>query len=207
MCSSGGQVAVNDAALQEADLAATKAYTADANVSFAENQAVQGAQMAKLNYLTANPMGYTPAQLHTATTSINENTATAAKHAIGAAAGYAAAHGGADVGGGGASELAGQIMSGAAQSKAQSLSALSTSNEELKQKNMWAALSGLQGVGSEYGSTFGTGAGAGSSASNAGTNAGSGVLAAKAAGWNELGGVLGGIAGLGTAAIQGVKGF
>ena len=202
MCSSGGQVAVNDAALQEADLAATKAYTADANVSFAENQAVQGAQMAKLNYLTANPMGYTPAQLHTATTSINENTATAAKHAIGAAAGYAAAHGGADVGGGGASELAGQIMSGAAQSKAQSLSALSQQNEELKQKNMWSALSGLQEVGSGYGSTFNTGAGAGSSASTAGVGAGGGVEQAKYAGMEAFGSVLSGVAGLGKAAIS-----
>ena len=74
---------------------------------------------AKMSYLAANPQGYTPQQLASATTSINENTATAAKQALGSAAAFAASHGGADVGNGAVGEIAGQIGSQAAQSKAQ----------------------------------------------------------------------------------------
>lgn len=197
MCSSGGKVAADDQALQDAQLAQTKALNADYAVTFAENQSVLGAQRAKLNYIAANPMGYTPEQMHTATTSINENTATAAKHAIGAAAAYAASHGGsADIGGGASGQMVGEIASEAAQSKAQQLAALSETSQAMKQKNLWSALSGLQDVGAAYGSAGGTAIGGAGTAASTAIGAGQGVLEAKQAGWNQFAGVLGGIGGL-----------
>jgi hypothetical protein len=208
MCSSGGKVAANDQALQDASLAQTKVGIADTNMTFAENQSVLGAQSAKLNYIAANPMGYSDEQLHTAKTSINENTANAAKHAIGAAASYAASHGGsADIGGGPSGQMVGEIASEAAQSKAQSLSSLSEQNQAMKQKNMWAAISGLQDVGNAYGSAGSTAiTGTGSSAGST-IGAGGGVLEAKQAGWNEFSGVLSGISGMAQAGASAYAGY
>jgi len=203
MCSSGGAVAHNDEALQNASLAAYKVMNADFGTTFAEQQQVLGQQRAKLESIAANPMGYTPEQLHTATTSINDNTATAAKQAIGAAASYAAAHGGADIGSGPTGQIAGQIASGAAQSKAQQLSALSNANQEMKQQNFRYAISGLTNVGSEYGSEGGTALSGASSDSSGVVNSGSGVLAAQAADRANTMGLIKGIAGLVTSPFTG----
>lgn len=196
MCSSGGQIAANDEALQAAQTTMTNNLNQDYSTTFAEQQSLLGQQQARMNAIAANPMGYTTAQLHNATTSINENTSRAAKQALGSAAAFAAAHGGADVGGGGAAQLAGQIGSEAAQSKASQLSQLSQQNEGLKQQNFWNAISGLNSVGSELGGAGGTAIGGASSAANSAVGAGSGALAAKQAGWQDFAGVLGGISGL-----------
>lgn len=192
-----------DKAVEQSDLALQQAQTTTANTlnqdyatTFSEQQGVLGNLQAKMNYVAANPMGYTPAQLATAKTSINENTATAAKQALGAAAAYAAAHGGADVGSGVAGEIAGQVASNAAQSKAQQLSALSTANETLKQQNFWKAISGLQGVGSEYGGAGGTAIGGAGTAANSATGAGAGAVSANEAELAGVGSILGGIGGL-----------
>src|ERR1700704_4878630 len=113
-------------------------------------------------------MGYTPAQLHTATTSINDNTARAAKQALGSAAAFAAAHGSSDIGGGAIGQVAGGIGSAGAQSKSAQLASLSQQSEAMKQQNFWNAISGLNSVGSELGGAGGTAiGGAGSSASTA----------------------------------------
>ena len=199
MCSSGGSVGQTDEALQKSQDAMVQTLNQDYSTSFAENQSVLGNLQAKLNYQASNPMGYSPEALASATTAINENTATAAKQAMGAAAGYAAAHGGADVGSGVAGELAGQIASGAAQSKAQQLASLSEQNQGMKQKNFWNAISGLNSVGSELGGEGATAIGGANSAANTSVNAGSGDLAAKEASWQNVGGVISGIGGLATA--------
>lgn len=205
MCSSGGSVGKTDEALQKSQAAMTNTLNADYSTSFAEQQSVLADLRAKMNYISANPMGYTSQQLATAKTSINENTATAAKQALGSAAAFAATHGGADVGGGAVGELAGQIGSAATQSKAQALANLSNSNEELKQQNFWKAIGGLNSVGSEYGGAGGTAIGGAGTAAGTSVQAGSGALAAQQAGWQDLGGVLSGVGGLvsaGTGFVQ-----
>jgi hypothetical protein len=202
MCSSGGEVGATDEALQQSQAAMTNTLNADYSTTFAEQQSVLANLNAKMNYEAANPMGYTPQQLATATTAINENTATAAKQAIGAAGAYAAAHGGADVGNGAIGQIAGQIGSAATQSKAQQLAALSNQNQGMKQQNFWNAISGLNSVGSEYGGAGGTAIGGAGSAANSSTGAGSGALAAQQAGWQDIGGVISGIAGLGAAGAK-----
>lgn len=206
MCSSGGQISQTDEALQKSQAAMTTTLNQDYSTTFAEQQNVLANMQAKLNYIAANPMGYTPQQLATATTAVNENTATAAKQAMGAAAAYAGAHGGADVGSGVAGELAGQIASGAAQSKAQQLAAISDSNQAMKQKNFWNAISGLNSVGSELGGAGGTAIGGATGAADTSLKAGSSALEAQQAGWANFGGVLSGIGGLATAA-SGFKGL
>lgn len=208
MCSSGGQIAQVDKDLQAAQAKMTSTLNADYSTTFAEQQSLLGQQRARLNYIAANPMGYTPTQLHTATTAINENTANAAKKALGSAAAFAASHGAADVGGGAIGQVAGEIGSEAAQSKAQQLSALSQQNEELKQKNFWNAISGLNSVGSELGGSGGTAIGGATSTADSSVTAGSGALAAQQAGWQNFGSVLSGVAGLATAAsgFKGLKG-
>lgn len=207
MCSSGGEVAQSDEQLQQAQTAMTNTLNQDYSTSFAEQQSVLANLQAKMSYLAANPQGYTPQQLATATTSINENTATAAKQALGSAAAFAASHGGADVGNGAVGEIAGQIGSQAAQSKAQQLSSLSQQNQAMKQQNFWNAIGGLSSVGSQYGGAGGTAIGGASSTANSAVNAGSGALAAQQAGWSDLGGVISGISGLASAGAGIASGF
>jgi hypothetical protein len=200
-CSSGGDVAVQDRALQDAQTQMTQNLNADYATTFAENQQVAKSQMAKANYLMANPMGLTAPELATARTSINENNATAARQAIGAASAFAASHGGADVGGGGAAQEVGQIASDAAQSKAQQLAALSNQNQEMKRQSFLTGLSELNNAGSNLSGQGSTAiSGAGESATSA-VKAGSGELAAKEAGWQEAGAMISGIGGLAEAGI------
>jgi len=198
-CSSGGQIAATDEALQASQAAFNNTMVAQAGATFAEQQGVLGRETARLNAIMANPMGYTPTQLHNAVTGINENTAAAAKNAIGKAAAFSAAHGGADIGGGTIGAVAGDIASQAAQAKSSQLASLSQQDQELKQQNFWKAMSGLGAVSSEYGGANSTQIGGANSAANSAVGAGKGALDAKQAGWANFGGILSGIGGLASA--------
>jgi len=198
-CSSGGSVAAQDKELMAAQTTAVNSMNADYATTFAENQSVANSQIARANAMMSNPMGYSAPQLAAATTSINENTATAAKQAIGSAAAFAASHGSSDIGGGSIGAVAGQIGSEAAQSKAQQLSSLSQQDQAMKREQMMAGLSELNNAGANLSGQSGTAiSGAGESADSA-VKAGSGELAAQQAGWSDIGGVLNGIGGLVTA--------
>lgn len=193
MCSSGDQTA---SALEKTQAASANALNADALTSFADQQAVLQNVQAKMNFITANPMGYTPPQLAQARTSINENTAMAAKQAIGAAGAFAAAHGGSDVGNGAIGQVAGTIASGAAQSKAGQLAELSNQNEAMKQSNFWKGIQGLNSVGSEFGGAGGTQIGGANNAANSSVNAGQLKLSSEQAGWQNAMGIVAGTGGL-----------
>lgn len=203
MCSSGGEVAQTDEKLQQAQAAMTNTLNTDYSTTFAEQQGVLKNLQAKMNAVAANPMGYTPQQLASARTSINENTASGARQALSAAAAFAATHGGADTGNGSVGQIAGEIGSSAANSKAQQLAALSQQNEGLKQQNFWNAISGLNSVGSQFGGSGGTAIGGAGNAAESSINAGSGALAAQQAGWQDFAGTVGAIGGL----AKGVSGF
>jgi hypothetical protein len=197
-CSAGDQTAKD---IEETQLATAKTLTADYSQSYAEQQSLLQSQQAKLNAILANPLGYSPQELAAAKTAINENTATAAKQAIGAAGAYAAAHGGADVGSGAAGEIAGAIGSAATQSKAQQLSALSEQNQAMKRQNYWNAISGLSNVGAQFGGAAGTSISGANSAANSAVNAGDLALQSSQAGWGDVGSIISGVAGLGTAGV------
>jgi hypothetical protein len=197
MCSSGDSTA---GSLETSQAAMTNTLNADYSTAFAEQQQALGGLTAKMNYLTANPMGYTPQQLATAKTSINENTATAARQALGAAGAYAAAHGGADIGNGAMGQIAGEIGSAAAQSKAGQLAGLSEQNEELKQQNFWKGISGLNSAASQYGGAGATAISGAGNAAESSVNAGQLKLASQQAGWADVGGIISAAGGLATAA-------
>jgi hypothetical protein len=191
MCSSGGKVAQNDQALQDANLAANTNFLNDAKTAFAEQQQIQAKQTALANNLIANPLGYTPKELAIQTTGVNENFARAAKNALGSAAAFAATHGAADVGGGGAGQMAAEIGTAAATGKAGALSDIASRNEAMKRESMMTGLSELNQAGSAAQSAEGgTIAGAGTTGNDV-TTAGTGVTAAKQAGWQDFAGVLG----------------
>ena len=138
----------------------------------------------------------------TATTSINENTARAAKQAMGAAAGFAASHGGADVGSGATGQIAGEIASEATQSKSGQLANLSNTNQAVKRANLWQGINLLQNTGAAYGGQSETGIGNEGGVVNAGTNAGQLSLTAGQQSYQD---VLGGLQAAGGLALTGAK--
>ena len=178
-CSSGGKTAQVDEALQASQAKMTDTFNADYSASFSQNQAILGQQAAKFAAISANPMGYSPQQLHAATTSINEQTAQSAKAALGQAAAFASKFGGsADISGGGAAAMGADIASRAALTKSSELSQLSQQNESMKMENRWKGLQGLSEVGHEFGSAAsGAQSGAGNAATSA-VSAGTGALEA-----------------------------
>jgi hypothetical protein len=204
-CSSGGKVAANDQALQDANLAANTNFLNDAKTSFAEQQQIQAKQTAFANNLIANPLGYTAPQLANANTAINENFANAAKGALGSAAAFAAAHGSSDIGGGATGQIAGQIGGQAATGAAAARASLSQQNEALKRESMLTGLQELNTAGTgAQGAVGGSVSGAGTTGETT-TNAGTGVTAAQQAGWGDVTGVLSGISGLATAGLSPFK--
>jgi hypothetical protein len=208
MCSDSGQAASNDMKLSDAQTKLTQTLDNNYSTAFSEQQNVLARVQSQMQAQIANPMGYTDQQLATAKTSINENTATAARQALGAAGAFAAAHGGADVGSGPTGEIAGQIVSGAAQAKAGELAQLSNQNQAFKQANYWNAIQGLSATGSQYGGGASTASGSSSSVANSGANAGQAAITASNTGFQDvLGGIsaLGGVAASGASAFQDIK--
>ena len=193
MCCGGDSTA---AGLEKAQAADSAVFFQDSQISFAENQNIQAQLAARMQYMASNPMGLPPAQLATAATSINENTATAAKHAIGAAAAYSAGHGSADVGGSGVGQAVGQATTEIAGMRSKEQADLANLNASVKNQNMWNAIGGLSQVGAGYGGGFGTGSQASQGAADASVNAGKLLLASQQAGWADIGGMMSGIGSL-----------
>jgi hypothetical protein len=191
MCSSGGDVAAQDKTLQDANTAANTQFLADANTAFAGQQAIQAKQTALANNMIANPLGYTPRQLAIQTTGVNENFARAAKNALGSAAAFGAAHGAADVGGGGAGEMAAQIGTAAATGKAGALSDIASANEQQKRESMLLGLNELNTAGTAAGGAAGTAIGGAGTTAKSGVEAGTGVNEAQKQAWSNFGSILG----------------
>jgi len=194
-CWSGGDVGANDKQLMAANATAAKTSTANYFAALGAQSQIANKLATKADYMAANPLGYTPEQLHAATSSINQNISTAARQAIGKAAGFAAAHGASDVGGGAAGMEVGQIAEQAAGAKATQLAELSRQNQEMKQQNLYAALSTLKGAGSEFGGVAGTAAGAAGEQTGASLKAGEGEIAAKQAQAENVGAIIQSVAG------------
>ena len=190
-CSSGGDVAAQDKTLQDANTAANTTFLQDANTAFAGQQAIQAKQTALANNMIANPFGYTPKELAIQTTGVNENFSRAAKQAIGASAAYAAQHGAADVGGGGAGQIAAEIGTAAATGKAGALSDIASRNEAMKRESMLTGLSELNTAGAAAGGAAGTAIGGAGTTAKAGVEAGTGVDEAQKQAWSNFGSILG----------------
>ena len=202
MCSGSGKVQDDAQQEQNLQLATSKTLAANYNTTFAQQQQVLAQQKAIANNVIANPMGLSPQELATATTSINENVARGAKQAMGAAAAFAASHGGADVGSGATGQIAGQIASDAASAKSGELANLSNTNQAVKRANLWQGINLLSQTGAEYGGSGSTSIGNEGGVVNAGTNAGQLSLTAGQTGYQD---VLGGLQAAGGLALTGAK--
>lgn len=186
MCSGSGNVQSDAQQEQNLQLATSKTMAQNYNTTFAQQQGILQQQKAVAQNMIANPTGLTPQEMATSTTSINENTARAAKQAMGAAAGFAASHGGADVGSGATGQIAGEIASEAAQSKAGQLANLSNTNQAVKRANLLQGINLLQNTGAAYGGQSETGIGNEGGVVNAGTDAGKLSLQAGQTGFNDV---------------------
>lgn len=204
MCSGSSEVQKQSEQLEAAQTKMAETLDANYSTAFTEQQGVLAQQRAIANNIIANPQGLTPQEMATATTSINQNSAMAAKRAIGAAGAYAASHGGADVGSGAAGQIAGDIATSVAGGKAAELANLSNVNQAVKRQNLWQGIGLLSNTGSEYGSASGIGAEASGGVANSGTNAGNLALQA---GQSTFGDILGGISGLAGLGLAGAKAY
>jgi hypothetical protein len=202
MCSGSGGVESTQNDLMNAQANMVKTLNADYGLTFAQQQNVLNQQVNRLNNIYSNPQGFTPQELAQATTSINENAATAGKAAAGAAAAAAARGGATDVGSGAGAMLASSVYPAIAAGKASALSNLKTQDAALKRQMQWQALSGLGEAGSQYGSAGSTAAG--SSADVAKSSTGAGQLALQA-GQTNFNDILGGLQAAGGLAMTGAN--
>ena len=93
-------------------------------------------------------------------------------------------------------QIAGEIGSAAAQSKAGQLASLSNANEEMKQQNFWKGISGLNSAASQYGGAGATSISGAGNAAESSVNAGQLKLASQQAGWADVGGMISAAGGL-----------
>lgn len=202
MCSDSQNVEATDNALMTANAAANQNFLADAKTAFAGQQNLIARQTALANQMVTNPLGYSPQELKSMTTNINENFAGAAKKALGSAAAFGATHGAADVGGGGAAQMAGEIGATEAGGAAGARAQLESQNQEMKRQNMLAGLSELNQAGAGAGEATKTAIGGAGETGTTGLNAGAGALSAANTGWEDFGAALSGAAGVGMSAAK-----
>lgn len=198
MCSSGDHTV---SSTEQAQAAFTNTLNADFQIAFAKSQAILDQLNAKLTNMIQNPQGFSKeAETALRTQATTENTAEF-KNAAQNANTYIATHGGDALPSGVAAQINAQVAQGAASQEAGSQNAITMTNEQLKLDNYWKAISGLGGVAQEENPTGLANAEIG--AANSVANLGDVYLRSKQAGWQNLGGVLSGIAGLGSAAVGG----
>lgn len=199
-------VASQDKQLQADAMANYQTLTNNYNLAFKEQQQVAQAQNARLNAIYANPMGLSPQELAGQTTSVNENTAAAAKQALAAAGAFAARGGAADVGSGAGAQLAGSALTSLAANKASNLTAIAQENQSVKRANMWQALNGLSNTGAQFGGMAGQALEGAGNAGSLGVSAGNAEISAQQAANQAAWGTISGLAGLASAGIGMIPG-
>ncbi len=175
----------------------TNTLQADYKTAFANNQSILGNLTTTLNNAVAKPQGFTSPQMAALRTGAMDTVSSQFGSAK-AAAGAAAARYGGDVASGVQGGVMGNLAGEEAGVESNQQNQITGADAELKQANYWKGISGLQNVAAQYNPTgF---AGAATSSSAATTGAANAVSAEKQQSWNNAFGVVGGIAGLATAA-------
>jgi hypothetical protein len=188
---------------EDATLAMTKTLQADYSISFGKNQAILNNLTTALNAQIAKPQGYSTPELDALRTGAMDTTSRQFSEARGAAGASAARYGG-DVASGVTGQLMGGIDAAEASTESNEQNTIAISNAERQQQNYWAGISALGNTAAAYNPTGY--AGAASSSSNATTNAANAVLSEEQAGWQDVGGMMSGIAGMGMAAGSAMTG-
>lgn len=200
MCSSGDSTAKN---AEQAQAAFTQTLQSSFQQAFANSQGILSGLTSKLTEAMNNPQGFSPAELQLMKSQASDTVTGQTQAAEKAASTYAASHGGADLGSGVQSQIAGTIAASGATEQAKESSNIDLANAEQQQQNYWRAIGGLSNVAQAENPTGFAGAanqGAGEVA-----NLSQAVLASQQAGWQDVGSVISGVAGLGSAATGAFK--
>lgn len=196
MCSSGDQTAKDT---EQAQAAFTKTLMSSFQTAFAANQGILSSIIPKLTEMMNNPQGFSPEELSLMKTKASD-TVTAQTDAAQKAAGtYAASHGGADLGSGVQAQISGSIAGAGATEQERESSNIDIANEQERQQNYWRAIGGLQKTAEAENPTGY--AGAANQSGDTTANLSRAVLASQQAGWQNIGGIISGVAGLGEAAV------
>jgi hypothetical protein len=210
MCSSGDQT-VKQTEKSQADL--NNQLKQEMLTTFGQNQALFAqlsphllSLMQELNRQFENPEGMSPEALAAARTTATDLNALQFEQASRGANTVAAAHGGAALPSGVTSQIAGEVAAQGARSESAAQNQITLTNEQMRQSNKWAALQGEFGATGELLGVAGLNnpvnyANAATGAANSVSNLGQTYLASQQAGWADLGGIISGVAGLGSAAV------
>lgn len=196
-CSSGDS---GDASLEATQDAMTTTLNNAFSQSFSANQSILKNLTAQLNSVVANPQGFSPSTLASMRTSASDTTARQFASSARSAGAFAMSHAGTGTGSGVAAQIGGQVAEGAAAQDSSEQNQISIQNGLLQNQNYWNGINGLSGVAAQYNPTGYANSGA--NIANSATSASSALLASQQAGWQDVGGVISGVAGLGEAAAN-----
>jgi len=198
MCCSGDSTVKST---EQAQAAFTNTLTSSFNKAFAGQQEILDAVKNRLTDAIANPQGFDPKTLALMKTSASDTVAANTAAAQTAANAYLASHGGATLGTGVGAQIKGQIAGQGATEGAREESNIDIQSGLLKDENYWRAISGLTNV-AQAENPVGMAGAETSSAGQVGELS-KAYTQSKVAGMQAFGGLLSGIAGLGTAAVGG----
>lgn len=200
MCSSGDATAKS---AEKNSLVLQELFKSAFSTTFGKNQAILDNLTKTLTDRLNNPRGFSPEQLALLKTSATENVQNQTEAAKVGAGNYIASHGGADLGSGVAAQITGSIEGTGASDIAKETTGIDLASEQQKYADYWNSIKGLSDVAAaENPAGY---AGAANTAGDVTANLSHAVLASEQAGWQNAFGVVGGIAGLGTAAVGGLK--
>lgn len=200
MCCSGDSTVKQT---EQAQAAFTSTLTSAFKTAFANQQTVLQPVIAKLTDMLNNPQGFSPATMALMKTGATETVQAATESAQKAANAYLASRGGPTLGSGVAAQIGGSIAAGGAEATAKELSNIDIQSGLLQNENYWRAISGLTGVAAAENPTgF---ANAETNSANSVADLSKAYLASQQADWQNTFGIINGIAGLGMAAVGGLK--
>lgn len=195
MCCSGDSTVKST---ETAQAAFTNTLNSSFQTAFANNQDILGKLTGKLTDAINNPKGFDPKTLALMKTNAADTVTQQTANAQTAANAYIASHGGAELGSGVNAQIKGSIAASGATETAKEESGIDVQNGLLQNQNYWQAINGLTNVAQAENPTGYANAETGSA--NSVSDLSKAYLSSQQAGWQDVGGVISGIAGLATAA-------
>lgn len=195
MCCSGDST---DKATETTTAALTSTLSSSFSTAFAKNQALLDNVGAHLTNSLNNPTGFDPKTLALMKSNASDTVASETGQAQTAANAYLATHGGSELGSGVAAQIKGGIASAGATEGAKENSNIDIQNGLLQNQNYWSAISGLTNVANAENPTAYSNSASG--AGNSTADLSKAYLASTQAGWQDVGSVISGVAGLASAA-------
>lgn len=203
MCCSGDKTAK---ATETAQAAFTNTLTDAFKTAFASNQEILNNKLLPaLTNAINNPQGFDPRTLALMKTNASDTVTQQTQAAEKAANAYLGSRGGPTLGSGVAAQIEGGIAGAGAVEQARESSNIDIQSGLLQNENYWRAISGLTDVARAENPTGY--AGAETSSANSVADLSRAYLASQQAGWQNTFGIISGIAGLGTGAVDAYSGL